>query len=380
MPCTRTGIPLRSIPAGDGHVWHLQLQIIYFVREDSLAEIEKRDLGNSGLKVPALGLGTMTWGEKRLGYDKTFSFGDIFQVYQTCLDAGFNFFDTAAIYGKGESERLLGECYRRDGRQIIIATKVAPNSMLTPSIKRVCPHTTLKELDRSLERLGVDCIGLYQLHMPPAKAKLDIYMDLLAKAVQAGKIRAIGVCNFTAPLIQQAHTRLANHGLPLASAMVGYNLLRRNPEKNGVLDTCRELNIALVAYAPLAEGILTGKYRSGTEKIPLSYKLLLYLEQLNLLKETKHPLPILRRLFGKPRNTDFKRLEPLFVQMETIANTHQKTIAQVAMNWLLSQDAHIIAIPGVKNLRQVKENIGTLGWQLTGEECALISQAEVSTL
>jgi len=345
-----------------------------------MAEVEKRNLGDSGLIVPAIGFGTMSWGEKRLGYGRTFSFKDVFQVYQTCLDAGCNFFDTAAIYGKGESERLLGECHRKDGRQIIIASKVAPHSMLTPSIKRLSPRTTLSELDRSLERLGVDCIDLYQLHMPPARPKLDIYMDLLAEAVHAGKIRAIGVCNFTAPLIQQAHTRLSRHGLSLASVMVGYSLLRRHPETNGVLDACRELDIALIAYAPLAEGVLTGKYRFGKKKLPFSYKLLLYLDQLNLLKERNHSMPLLRRLFGKPRNMDFKRLEPLFAVMETIAEAHQKTITQVAMNWLLRQDTHIIPIPGAKNLGQANENIGTLGWHLTQEECALISQAEESML
>ena len=338
-----------------------------------------KTLGKSDIQVPSMGIGTASWGDKKLGYGKAYSFDDIMQAYTACLDAGLNFFDTAEMYGKGESERLIGECRRKDGRQIIVSSKFAPHTMLTPSRKRSSPQALLTELDKSLQRLGVEYIDLYQLHLPPAQNKLNVYLDVLAEAVHANKIKAVGVCNFTASLLRQAYERLAEHGIPLASTMVGYNLLRRFPETNGVLDACRELDVALIAYAPLAEGILTGKYRNGNKSIPEAYWILIYLEQLDFLKERGTSVPIMKKLFSKPRNLKINKLEKVFIVLEEIAKAHKKTIAQVAINWLMTSDSRVIPIPGAKNLKQASENIGALGWNLTKEEYFRISEAEIAT-
>lgn len=344
-----------------------------------MSQPERRKIGASDLYVPVMGTGIASWGDKRLGYGKSHTSEDIMEAYRTCLDAGLNFFDTAEMYGKGESERLLGECRRKDGRPIIIATKYAPHTLLTPNSKHAAPRNLRVELDQSLQRLGVEWIDLYQLHVPPAQNRLDEYIDVLAEVVRAGKVQAIGVCNFTAELMRHVHNRLADHGIPLASTMVGYNLLRRYPETNGVLAACRELDVALIAFAPLAEGILTGKYRHGAASIPAIYRILFYIEQLDFLKERGHSTALLKRVFSKPRNLQLKKMEPLFVVLEEIATTHKKTIGQVALNWLVTSDPRVIPIPGAKNVRHVRENVGAIGWSLTNDEFVRISQAEMAT-
>ena len=344
-----------------------------------MIKIEQRQLGASGLAVPALGIGTMSWGERLIGYGKTHTRDDVFQAYRAYLDAGLNFFDTAERYGGGENERLLGECRRKDGRPIIIATKFAPASIFAPTPTRLSPHALLKALDDSLQRLGVECIDLYQIHFPPALQRVDAYMDVLAEAARAGKVRAVGVSNFSASLMRQAHARLASHGIPLASNQVHYNLLHRYPETNGVLSACRELDVTLIAYSPLEQGVLSGKYRSGAVSMPLAIRSLYYVGQLDPFKETGNSMPILQRLFSRPRLLQREKLEPLFVVLSEIANAHEKTMTQVALNWLLTIDTRVIPIPGAKNARQASENARALGWRLTDEEHARISQAEMAS-
>ena len=337
-----------------------------------MIKTDQRKLGASELIVPALGVGIMSWGEAIQGYGQSHSQEDITQAYRTCLDAGLNFFDTAEMYGRGESERLLGECRRKDGRPIIIASKLAP----LPT--RSSARDLLKALDNSLERLGVERIDLYQIHMPTSPRKVDEFMDALAKAVQAGKVRAVGVSNYNASLLRRAHARLARHGIPLASNQVQYSLLHRYPETNGVLDACHELNVSLIAYSPLTQGILSGKYR--TRPIPLMQRLSAELsERFDMFGEARGVVPVSQRLFSRPRTSWPEKLEPLFVVLEEIAHKHEKTIAQVALNWLLAQDERIIPIPGAKNARQASQNAGALGWQLTEEEQARISRTEATS-
>ncbi|GHO93675.1 hypothetical protein KSF_037230 [Reticulibacter mediterranei] len=345
-----------------------------------MIEVSQRKLGASELVVPALGIGVWSWGDKRFwDYGRTHTRDDIAQTYRTCLDAGLTFFDTAEMYGDGESERLLGECHREDGRPITIASKFAPP--LTPvSLKRASARSLLKALDQSLERLGIECIDLYQIHFPSPLLKVDALMDVLAEAVQAGKVRAVGVSNYSAAMMRQAHARLARYNIPLASNQIHYSLLHRYPETNGVLDACRELEVALIAYSPLEQGVLSGKYRFGRASLPASRRLLASMGmRIDPFGDTKGVLPVSRRLLDGPRTLRPEKLEPLFVVLEQIALTNGKTTAQVALNWLIHQDAHIIPIPGAKNVRQASENAGALGWHLTEEEQDKISKAEVAT-
>jgi len=191
---------------------------------------ERRTLGATGIAVPALGVGAGTWGDSLQGYGKKYSEDDLYATYRASIDAGFNYFDTAPDYGRGESERLIGRFRKRDGRPVFIATKFE-NSMFLIPFRRSTHTSLLQELDASLERLGVERIDLYQIHL------------------------------------RTIHSSLAKRGIPLASNQVSFNVFNRLMMENGVLDTCRELNVSLIAYHPLAQGILTGKNRSGQNQL-----------------------------------------------------------------------------------------------------------------
>lgn len=315
-----------------------------------MLQFKERKLGATDLVIPDLGVGIWSWGDKSFwGYGQQYTREDITHAYKACLDAGLNFFDTAEIYGNGASERILGECMREDGRPIHIASKFAPLP------KRFSARSLLKVLDNSLERLGVQQIDLYQIHFPYTLISMHALMDALAEAVRSGKVRAVGVSNYSAATMKQAHARLARYDIPLASNQVHYSLLHRHPEVNGVLDACRDLNVTLIAYSPLEQGLLTGKYRvSNAQPVRLTGP---------------------RRFTPAFRTAQRKKMEPLMQVMETIAYAHGKTISQVALNWLLTKDACVLPIPGAKNVRQATENAGATGWQLTPEEQARIALA-----
>jgi aryl-alcohol dehydrogenase-like predicted oxidoreductase len=315
-----------------------------------MIQLDQRHLGASGIVVPPMGVGVWSWGDKSFwGYGQDYTREDVTLAYKACLDTGLNFFDTAEMYGRGESERILGKCIREDGRPVIIASKFAP----LPN--RLSARSLLEALDASLERLNVKTMDLYQIHWPYSLIGVDALMDALAQAVHSGKVRAVGVSNYGANLMRRAHARLARHDIPLASNQVHYNLIHRKPEKNGVLDACRELNVALIDYSPLEQGLLTGKYRIvAGQAISVTGP---------------------RRFTPAFRTSQRRKIEPLLQTMEDIATTHSKTVGQVALNWLLSKDECIIPIPGAKNVRQASENAGAIGWRLTSEEFKQIDLA-----
>lgn len=349
--------------------------------ENGLNKIELRRLGATDVMVPPMGIGTMLWDNR-----KTDSKEGILKAYRTCIDNGFSFFDTAEIYSNGASELMLGECLKKDGRPILIATKFAPPSKMIPNapkritVSKKSPHALTEALDNSLKRLGVDYIDLYQLHAPPSNNTIEAYMEEMAKVVKAGKVRAVGVCNFSADQLRKAHQHLAQHGIPLATTMVGYSMIRRYPESNGVFDACKELNITVIPYAPLAEGILTGKYRSREKKLSLAYKATIYFGHLDITKERTESTSFIRKILTKPRELNGKRLEPLFAVMDEIANAHNKTLAQIAINWLITtEEISVIPVPGVRNIRQIQDNLGAANWSLSKEERARISKVEMES-
>ncbi len=336
-------------------------------------------LGKTDVQVPAIGVGTMLWlptnDQEKENY---------FEVYKTCLDYGINFFDTAEIYGNGKSERLLGEFLKRDGRKILISSKFAPPSKMNPltqkrkQVDKSSPKALEEALNGSLERLGVSCIDLYLIHVPPKKGNISDYMEIMAKAVHENKIKAIGVCNFSAKQIEEAEHTLEKYGLSLAVAMVGYNILRRYPETNGVFDVCEKYGISIIPYAPLAEGTLTGKYRN--KKVPFMYKMTSYFGHLNITKERNDHIPFIKRLLSCPRECDTKKMEPLMIELDKIAQEHNKTIAQVSINWLLTNpNVDVIPIPGMRNVKQVKDNVGAIDWELSKEEREIINNIEEKT-
>ncbi len=336
-------------------------------------------LGRTDVEVPAIGVGTMLWLPKNDEEKEKY-----YETYTKCLDNGINFFDTAEIYGNGKSERLLGEFQKRDGRKILISSKFAPPSKMNPltqkrkTVSKYSPEALKEALDGSLTRLGVDCIDLYMIHVPPKKGNIAAYMDAMALAVKEGKIRAVGVCNFSSKQIEEAHLALEKHGIPLAVVMVGYNILRRYPETNGVFDVCKKYGISIIPYAPLAEGTLTGKYRN--KKVPFMYKMTSYFGHLDITKERNDNVPFIKRLFSCPRECNIKKMEPLMVELEAIAKEHDKSIAQVSLNWLLTNpDVDVIPIPGMRSSKQAESNIGAIDFELSSEERKRINTIEEMT-
>jgi aryl-alcohol dehydrogenase-like predicted oxidoreductase len=211
-------------------------------------------LGRSDLEVPRLGVGAMTWGSPsgrsrwgpaKLAYGGTPGPEEEQRAFEASLSAGVDLFDTAAMYSGGASERRLGEL--ADGRHVVIATKFPPGWR---SRAELLPEA----LDQSLARLRRSTVDLYQHHFPSRRIPIPALMGLMADAVEAGKVRAIGVSNYSAAQLRAAHAALAERGIPLASNQVEYSLLHRAPEVNGVLDACRELGVTLIAYQPLAMG------------------------------------------------------------------------------------------------------------------------------
>lgn len=316
---------------------------------------QQRVLGASGLEVSALGIGTNKWKVKSEKDDAS-----VFLTFQAALDAGLNFFDTAEIYTGGESERLLGECVGRNKRPVVIATKFAPlPDRLFSLPTRLSEHTLMKALNASLSRLNVEAIDLYQIHWPYALMRVDALMDMMATAVHLGKIRAVGVSNFSAKQMRQAAARLARYNLPLASNEVHYSLMHRRPEVDGVLEACRELNCALIAYHPLEGGQLNAQP-------PISAS--------SPVSSDRTPAVLLPIWCQKTQQMRQKQKTILQEALREIASTHGKTIGQVALNWLLQRDRHIIPIPGSANPSHIAENLGALDWQLGDDEFALLDE------
>jgi aryl-alcohol dehydrogenase-like predicted oxidoreductase len=235
-------------------------------------KIEKRHLGKTDLEVTSIGLGCWQFSGNR-AYWNSPPQEVIDKIVKITLDGGINWFDTAELYGRGVSERALATALCKAGianRDVVIATKWAPFFRTANNIP--------KTIDNRIECLSPCKIDLYQIHMPYAFSSVETQMDAMAGLVKEGKIRYIGVSNFSAAQMRRAYAALAKHGLPLASNQVRFNLLNRNLERNGVLDAARELNISLIAYSPLAQGLLTGKFHKNPElikKLPFMRRMLL---------------------------------------------------------------------------------------------------------
>jgi aryl-alcohol dehydrogenase-like predicted oxidoreductase len=257
------------------------------------------------------------------------------------LDAGVDLFDTAAFYSAGASERRLGELVA--GRDVVIASKF-------PGGLRFTAEDFPDELDASLARLGRPTIDLYQHHFP-GRVSIPRLMQAMASAVEVGKVRAVGVSNYSADQMRQAHAALSERGIPLASNQVEYSLLHRRPETDGVLDACRELGVTLIAYTPLAGGMLTGKY--STENRPAGFY---------------------RRVLPRYRRRSLEAIGPVVGLLREIGDKHTKTPSQVALRWLI-ENPTVLPIPGAKNGRQAAANAGALTFSLTADEVEVLDSA-----
>lgn len=306
-------------------------------------------LGSSDLIVTRLGIGAMTWGDlsisprlnpARLSYGPADNKEELRKAIDSSLLNGVRFIDTAAIYGKGASELYVGELTK--GKDITIATKF-PSSFF-PRTKDLS-----KDLQNSLKRLNRNSIDLYQIHYPSPMISIPKVLNLMADAVKDGKVKAIGVSNFSAKQMKEAFYLLEKRGIPLASNQIEYSLLHREPEKNGILKACNELNIALIAYMPLRMGALTGKYLGNVQ--PKGFR--------------KNMSPF--------RKKDLPKLTQVVTLLTEIGNRYSKSPSQVALRWLIQQ-GNILPIPGAKNSEQAIHNAGALTFSLSDSEIESLRQ------
>lgn len=290
-------------------------------------------LGSSQVQVSPLGVGTNAWGLNRQP-DPSMQ-----PVFDAALDLGINFFDTAEVYRLGGSERTLGLFLPKAGKNAVIETKFFPFPW------RSGKRSLRSALQASLDRLNLAQADLYLVHFPTPPVPIETWMDGLADVVQAGLVRAVGVSNYNAEQMLRAHAALANQGITMACNQVEYSLLNRSVERNGLLALCRKMGVTLIAYCPLSRGLLTGKYTP------------------------ENPPSGLRRL--RYSRSHLARIQPLLNLLRQIGEAHdQKAPSQVALNWLMCKGA--LPIPGAKNVRQMQQNAGALGWRLTTEEIAAL--------
>ncbi len=297
---------------------------------------------SSFLQAIEMGIGAWAWGDRMVWqYGTSYTDADIRQAFFAALENGIPLIDTAEIYGRGRSEQLIGQFLRQSEQPILLATKYFPYPW------RLGGRPLLRALRASLQRLGREQVDLYQVHWPTPLVSIDTLMRAMADAAQEGLVRAIGVSNYNEEQMLIAQSALQRRGLQLAANQVEFSLLNRQAEKSGLLKRCQELGVRLIAYSPLAMGLLSGKYT------------------------LQNPPPGLR---GRKYGRKLAAIQPLIELLREIGQAHEgKTPAQVALNWTICKGA--LPIPGAKNARQVTMNAGALGWRLTPTEIAALDEA-----
>eukprot|EP00891_Asterochloris_glomerata_P002638 jgi/Astpho2/2638/Aster-06988 len=303
--------------------------------------------------VTPIGIGAWSWGDNS-GYWGAGQPGnqrsDNFAAYKALVDSGISLIDTAEaskcqrlggsaqVYGFGASEEYLSQFMRDTSTQVVVATKFAPLPW------RFTRSTVVDACKKSLERLRIEKLGLYQQHWPGFITNgfsNRQFVKGLGDCHDQGLTQAIGVSNFKLDRVRDAQKILSDRGIPLASNQVQYSLLYRNPERNGVKKACEEGGTTLIAYSPLAQGLLTGKYNK--DNLPSGA----------------------RGIAINAQRVD--EVQPLLGLMRDIGSAHGgKTPAQVAINWCICKGA--VPIPGAKSARQAQESAGGFGWRMSSDE------------
>lgn len=304
-------------------------------------------LGQNGPAVIPLCVGTWAWGDKLFwNYGSNYGATEVEAAFKTSLDSGVNFFDTAEVYGNGLSEELLGQFLKKTTQPVQIATKFGPLPW------RITGKSVSDALSASLKRLQVEQIALYQVHWPFAfLLRQETLMNALADEVKQGRIQAVGVSNYSAEQMREAHKILAARGVPLATNQVRYSLLSRQVEKQGIVSAARELGVTILAYSPLAQGLLTGKYTAQEQPTGA------------------------RKMDSRFSKSGIEKIELVMSTLRKMGKKRDRTPAQVALNWLIAQNK-VIPIPGAKTAKQAQENAGALGWTLSQDE---VNQLELMT-
>jgi aryl-alcohol dehydrogenase-like predicted oxidoreductase len=305
--------------------------------------VKKRQLGNTEIEITPVGLGCWQFcgsGFGRLYWNSPLQ-SEVNDIVKMALDGGISWFDTAEAYGSGKSEQAISTALVKAGKSngdVIIATKWLPILRTAKNILR-----TFSKRQHFLSPFKID---LYQVHFPGSFSSIEAQMNAMATLVKEGKIGSVGVSNFSVEQMRQAHAALEKHGLPLASNQVRFNLLDRMIEKQGILDTAKELGITIIAYSPLAQGLLTGKFHKDP----------------GLVKR----LPYSRK---KAAGRMLQKSRPLVTLLEEISSSYGCAPSEVALSWLINYAGDIVvAIPGASKADHIAQNVNALNLKLTDDE------------
>jgi aryl-alcohol dehydrogenase-like predicted oxidoreductase len=313
-------------------------------------QITLRNLGKSEIKITPIGLGCWQFSKQGNLAGKFWpSLGDelIRDVVRISIEGGINWFDTAEIYGQGASEKILAKSLVALGIKpgdVLIATKWWPIFRFASNI--------VKTIDERLGALQPFPIDLYQVHQPWGFSSEIAEMKAMADLVKTNKIRHVGVSNFSAKKMRSAWETLQKSGINLVSNQVQYSLLNRKIESNGVMETAKELGISIIAYSPLAQGLVTGKFHDKPE----------------LLKNIGF-----RKYSSQFKPVGMEKSRPVAELVKKIAVKYNATPSQVALNWLIHFNGDtVVAIPGATKATHAAENTGAMKFRLSTEDLYLL--------
>ena len=304
--------------------------------------MKTRQLGHRGPYVSSIGLGCMGMSDfYTTGTDE----GEAIATLHRAVELGVTLFDTADMYGPHTNEALLGRALRGKRESLYLASKFGLVRSSDPHARGVNgrPEYVRQSIDGSLKRLDTDYLDLYYQHRIDPEVPVEETIGAMAELVKAGKVRHIGISEACAETIQRAH---AVH--PLAAVQSEYSLWSREPEHNGVLDTCKRLGIAFVAYSPLGRGFLTGELKSPEDFAADDY----------------------RRFNPRFQADNFKRNLALVERVKALAADKGISASQLALGWVLAQGDHVIPIPGTKQRKYLESNVAAASVALNADELA----------
>jgi aryl-alcohol dehydrogenase-like predicted oxidoreductase len=312
---------------------------------DTALPHKRRPLGGTGLEVSAVALGC--WpiaGVTTLNV----SDADSIATIQKCFDVGINHLDTAHVYGpNGESENLIRRALSNRRDEMVIATKCGIHYENGVMVTDNRPERLRLECIESLRRLDTDRVELLYLHAPDEKVPVADSAATLRKLMEEGKTLSVGVSNFTVEQMEEFHAVC-----PITATQMPYNMLQRDIEKR-TIPWCRERNVAVMIYWPLMKGLLSGKLQRG-----------------EALDERDH-----RRNYPMYQGDELKKNQDFIDQLRSIAESSGHTVAQLVVNWTISQPGITSALCGAKRPAQIEDTAGAMGWQLTAEQRAIIDAA-----